>query len=92
MFYIDTDGKEIARGFCPFTTSRDALKTIRPKDCWLETAADVNDDDSYSYRCRLWYWSESRQQSEQVFPTEELAELHAIIQAIEYERGLRAAS
>ena len=69
-----------------YTRSRDALKAIRPKDCWLETGTDIKDDDTYSYRCRLWHWSESRQRREPALPTEELAELHAIIQAIEFER------
>lgn len=68
-----------------YTRSRDALKAIRPEvkiysmashrgvtwECGL--VIDTNPGHWYSVRHRL--------------PTEELAELHAIIQAISYERG-----
>lgn len=66
-----------------YTSSRDALKSIRPqgwyfiiKHCYLEKD----------------YWAQCTN-TDQIFtadgfPTEELAELHAIIQAIEYERAM----
>lgn len=84
MFYIDTDGGEIARGFRPYTRSRDVLKAIRPEGwrLWVHSngtceAVKRNDHEDQEII------SQAR--------TEELAELHAIIQAIEYERQSVAA-
>ena len=65
-----------------FVSSRDALKAIRPKDFvfYMETATDnwgasklsgINNNINFE---------------SPILPTEELAELHAIIQAISYER------
>ena len=87
-------GREISK----YTRSRDALKSIRPnnytisgahqhiemtKDAWMAVnkfrgfcvKADVS-----GYVNPYWHGLEV------YLPTEELAELHAIIQAIEYER------
>lgn len=101
--YIGNDGHQffwkIANGGlgktwlsqCRYTRSRDALKAIRPKGWHYECnkicngtfwaalhkqypIADTGDYDGHS--CEAWYAK-----------TEELAELHAIIQALAYERG-----
>jgi len=74
------------RGLPKYTRSRDALKSIRPK--------------GYTYLCgrvRIGqnYWAILKKEKEDIdpvnspynLPTEELAELHAVIQAIEYERN-----
>lgn len=64
-----------------YTRSRDALKTIRPKE-W-----QVNIVNSWGARCEpiktifhVHEWMHN-------FKTEELAELHSIIQAIEFDRN-----
>jgi hypothetical protein len=72
-----------------YTRSRDALKAIRPEGWWFECCkicdgtymAELHDDrgcidDDEGITVKAWY-----------LKNEELAELHAIIQAIEYERG-----
>ena len=74
-----------------YTRSRDALKAIRPEGWWFECClicdgtymAELHNDrgcvdDDEGITVKAWY----RQ-------NEELAELHAIIQAIAYERGLK---
>lgn len=74
-----------------YTSSRDALKKIRPEG-WDISIQSY--DFSYDGKCEPPHWScniskiggktfYGRHKS----PTEELAELHAIIQAIEHERG-----
>ena len=66
-----------------YTRSRDALKAVRPEGWWFHGmsryfdephiyVAEPKDDDSLILSPSL--------------PTEELAELHAIVQAIAYER------
>lgn len=71
-----------------YTRSRDALKSIRPEGwTWVANTQDEG--------CHFNYYSPnpnhmrrlSRVMPSEYFPTEELAELHAIIQAIAYERG-----
>lgn len=67
-----------------YTRSRDALKTIRPKGWDIKITTHQNSDawmvfldgSRNDYRCASAW-----------LPTEELAELYAIIQAIEYERN-----
>lgn len=65
------------------TRSRDALKAIRPEG-W------IYDCEWYSknrFTARFYKLdSDEIQEESPVLPTEELAELHAIIQAIEFER------
>lgn len=83
----------ISQDALEYTRSRDALKAIRPDGYWLECnkicngtfmaelhndVGCVDDDEGITHRA--WY-----------LKTEELAELHAIIQAIDYER-INAAS
>lgn len=69
-----------------YTRSRDVLKKIRPKgwfftiSSWLdefECMCGIPAEHDFPVLCRS---------SNPYLPTEELAELHAIIQAIEYER------
>jgi hypothetical protein len=65
------------------TRSRDALKSIRPEG-WTIKLYNYYDDTPINHHCAM-------QKSTKHFvannlPSEELAELHAIIQAISYER------
>lgn len=72
-----------------YTRSRDALKAIRPKGGLPIIIGDVTgswktefiipDHDDYIDNCYQQFASP-------LLPTEELAELHAILQAVEYER------
>lgn len=67
-----------------YSRSRDTLKSIRPEG-WTLTTIQAKDFTlsklSPPYICDIRYLTSKR------LPTEELAELHAIIQAIEYERN-----
>lgn len=65
-----------------YTRSRDALKAIRPEG-WFPFLSMHEDHFSYD----MWSLRWNRIKSSRSFPTEELAELHAIIQAIEHERS-----
>lgn len=60
-----------------YTRSRDALKAIRPEGWTFEIIKHSNEMFSARYGDII---------NSNTQPTEELAELHAIIQAIEYER------
>lgn len=60
-----------------YTRSRDALKGIRPDGWKFKIWSDG--------ACEWWKWPTSPENIS--LKTEELAELHAIIQAIEHERG-----
>lgn len=65
-----------------YTRSRDALKAIRPED-WFVTAEWFQEEyEAVAYRV----YGHSKRIVSVPLPTEELAELHAIIQAIAYER------
>ena len=72
-----------------YTRSRDALKTIRPDgynfdiECSTTPSCPFGD---YSWDCTAWKDAIKIATSNQL-PTEELAELHAIIQAIQWERN-----
>jgi len=79
-----------------YTRSRDALKTIRPDGYWSCGApSDTNRYNTephdmvngYSGICTDNKMSFETTVDYDPFPTEELAELHAIIQAIEWERN-----
>lgn len=67
-----------------YTRSRDALKSIRPEG-W------IYDCEWYSknrFTARFYKLdSDEIQEESPVLPTEELAELHAIIQVVAYERS-----
>lgn len=69
-----------------YTRSRDALKAIRPEG-WLFTTGviDIGKFVSMGHSPNEGFEKDYTLKSE-TLPTEELAELHAIIQAIEYER------
>ena len=64
-----------------YTRSRDALKAIRPEGWVVSSVSKANDCFCTFYRTNTGI--EFKVGS---LPTEELAELHAIIQALEYER------
>ena len=66
------------------TRSRDALKAVRPKG-WLVKINQFNEQNT----CEIWKGGHAFDAAYNYFgsgATEELAELHAIIQAIAYER------
>lgn len=71
-----------------YTRSRDALKAIRPEG-WLSWAQ--NDETYKPGYFGKWYMGCAQSEKTDFYvgdlPTEELAELHAIIQAIAYERS-----
>jgi hypothetical protein len=67
-----------------YTRSRDALKAIRPEGWHIREGGQwVTTGERY---CQMWK-SQEAQVFTEAMPTEELAELHAIIQAIAYERS-----
>jgi len=74
-----------------FTRSRDALKAIRPEGWYLDHAGISYAQGGFS--CTLWRGKDKELIYSDPFlnpkkvGTEELAELHAIIQAIAYERS-----
>lgn len=70
------------------TRSRDALKAIRPQQ-GCSVFRLFNADDWDGWKCQIsWFpTSVAKYITSPTLKTEELAELHAIIQAIEYERG-----
>lgn len=71
-----------------FTRSRDALKQIRP-EWWNVGHLGISQYDSCYYYCNIWTkkFDNPIEFNVEDIKTEELAELHAIIQAIEYERN-----
>lgn len=93
-YYITRPKKEdqIRKGYVfrpaapKYTRSRDALKAIRPEG-WLFTVGILSYDRiiSMGHRPNEGYADKYTVASEEL-PTEELAELHAIISAIEWER------
>lgn len=71
-----------------YTRSRDALKAIRP-DGWQVSITGPYRNENGSYAMlNIWEIGEEIQIDTPTLPTEELAELHAILQAINYEREL----
>jgi len=85
--------------FPPYTRSRDALKKIRPEG-WIIRLYQTpvynprkpNNANLYHFNMDKYFFLESEEEYNQInvramhLPTEELAELHAIIQAIAHER------
>lgn len=69
-----------------YTRSRDDLKGIRPKG-WHSYAAPAGSDCVFPLFQALAQLPSGRAALSPALPTEELAELHAIIQAIDYTRG-----
>lgn len=77
--YLSNSGSVLSK---QYTRSRDALKAIRPEGCVLSIQT--------SGTCAIWYKSNPFHADSNFVgegKTEELAELHAIIQAIDYERS-----
>jgi hypothetical protein len=68
-----------------YSFSRDAIKAIRPKK-WAFDIQTCNYDGPASWRCIAERFDKKVHLSSGVILSEELAELHAIIQAVEYER------
>lgn len=67
-----------------YTRSRDALKAIRPNGWQLEVQEGFSVN---GWRAGLMKRSDKLELVTAYLPTEELSELHAIIQAIEYDRS-----
>src|SRR5262249_23630579 len=81
--------KNSARGVTEikYTRSRDALKAIRPEGWFI---GNMREYASREFMCGLYQRSSAEMEIVSGdLPTEELAELHAIVQAIEYERRNR---
>lgn len=81
-FYIDP-----AFGYNPkrYTRSRGALKAVRPEG-WEWYMSQDSSQKGVIFGCASDNIGTNQMQSP-MLPTEELAELHAIIQAIEYDRS-----
>ncbi len=90
--YDTPDGLKIGGMIIKYTRSRDALKSIRPKGWYIGGIFDETSigqfDTGYNFVLRNGLAEEVECQHFRSYrhATEELAELHAIIQAIEYER------
>lgn len=69
-----------------YTRDRNALKAIRPEH-WCATIDESGRDNARKWKCFLICFLSDFSTTVKFLPTEELAELHAIIQAIEYERN-----
>lgn len=69
-----------------YVGSRDALKELRPKGWDITVRTGDND---LGCICTIHKWIDNTRHSyvSPILPTEELAELHAIIQAINFERS-----
>lgn len=77
---------------CPeYTRSRDSLKSIRPEGWGFNNYYHYKHGiDSQLHSCSAGHWKVNQWENTifaEALPTEELAELHAIIQAIDHERG-----
>lgn len=79
---------------CRYTRSRDALKAIRPAGWWFyaNDRLSAKGQEGFEQFCaidtRLPFKQGIQEKIDgQYCPTEELAELHAIIQAVEYDRS-----
>lgn len=79
------DHKDMAKLVCynKYTRSRDALKKIRP-DGYIHGGHD--DDDPQKFKFEFVTKFPCKAFVSRNLPTEELAELHCIIQAIQWER------
>lgn len=85
--YWELDGYSLLPSSQPHhrvSRSRDALKLVRPEG-WC---FDIEEEDVGKFICWPYCWEKySDLERTPYFPSEELAELHAIIQSIEFERG-----
>lgn len=68
-----------------YTRSRDALKSIRPEGWSISIENDGTCDCFMTHRSGPHHQVSAP--TDRLLPTEELAELHAIIQAIDYDRS-----
>jgi len=85
----ETFGSGIFNPVRKYTRSRDALKAIRPDGYMFYI--DNFDPELTWFQCSGWCKEIKYETiSTPSLPTEELAELHAIIQAIEYERETKS--
>lgn len=79
----DNEGKAVFMSDTwKYTRSRDALKAIRTDGWWFGMYQGA---DGFTASCEKPDWFSGFRSPR--LPTEELAELHSIIQAIEYERS-----
>lgn len=86
----DVAGLYVCGDLPSYTRSRDALKTIRPEGWHIRGIDQLADN--FHWRCVLAKPKTPASSSLDIavaipLPTEELAELHAIIQAIAHERN-----
>jgi hypothetical protein len=83
-----TENGEVVAVGSQYTRSRDALKIIRPEGWRLEIqhVRSLSDAGKTKWYSSLISPCSNYEVNVGPMPTEELAELHAIIQAIEYER------
>ena len=86
-WFLGVSVEPMSTGLYKYTRSRDALKQIRPDGkimwCFFE-----NYPEGARARAEIFHDHGDNPIQTGWFPTEELAELHAIIQAIEYERSI----
>lgn len=88
--FIPVSGKPFIKGFeqkTAYTRSRDAIKSIRPEG-WSFSCGWAADENKVLF-CSSWN-NKPRHivlEAHKGLPTEELAELHAVIQAIEHDRS-----
>jgi len=69
-----------------YTRSRDALKTIRPEGWQAQITSEYRDESGSYTTYNIWEAGKEHQIDTPTLSNEYLSELHAIIQAIEYER------
>lgn len=86
IFIEEHTETDLSRRYVPYshceqyTRSRDAIKSIRPDGWYIQIT--TQQDGAY---CVIWENIKSAYLTTPILPTEELAELHAIIQAIAYD-------
>ena len=78
-------GKRGGAYYKKYTRSRDALKSIRPEGWWFEVRPFFEPDQGVHYNCHSGIWHDGIKFYGRDLPTEELEELYAIIQALEYD-------
>jgi hypothetical protein len=78
---------DVGIGVIKYTRSRDALKAIRPEEWYIDLTQRKHWNEAIVGHRPSNTGSLQEVLTSPRLPTEELAELHAIIQAIEYERS-----
>lgn len=86
MFYIDYDGREMARGFCKYTTSLDAAMSIGAKELegWWITSCSVGWASIHNHN--IVYARKKTFVSPEIEWNQPRAICHARLQALEYVR------